>query len=150
MPKSGHGERGAVLVEFALVVTFLCLVVFGVITFGILLGYRQNLTQAATEAARAASVQQDRSDQVTAALSAATSALDELDHRCGSTPQDGITCTVSSVFACPDDTDLACRTVTVTLDNDQHSVVPKVPLLSAFIPHQLHATTTVIVPGTPP
>ena len=133
------------LVEFALVVTFLCLVVFGTISFGILLGYRQNLTQAATEAARAASVQQDPTEQERAALAAATSALDELHHTCGTTPQAGITCTVSSVFACPDDTTLACRTVTVTLDNDQHAVVPKVPLLSEFIPHQLHATTTVIV-----
>ena len=34
--------------EMALVVTFLPLVVFGIISFGILLGYRQNLTQAAT------------------------------------------------------------------------------------------------------
>jgi Flp pilus assembly protein TadG len=150
MADNRRGQGGAVLVEFALVVTFLCLVVFGIITFGILLGYRQNLTQAATEAARAASVQQDQSDQESAALAAATSALDELDHRCSSTPQAGITCTVSSVFACPDDTTLACRTVTVTLDNDLHPVVPKVPLLSSFIPSKLHATTTVIVPGSPP
>ena len=150
MQDQRRGQRGAVLVEFALVVTFLCLVVFGTITFGILLGYRQNLTQAATEAARAASVQQNEHDQETAALAAATSALDELDHRCSATPQAGITCTVSPVFACPDDTSLACRTITVTLDNDLHSVVPKVPLLSAFIPHKLHSTTTVIVPGSPP
>ncbi len=143
-------ERGAVLVEMALVVTFLALVVFGIISFGILLGYRQNLTQAATEAARAASVQQDQDEQKTAALAAATSALDELDHTCGTTPDHGITCTVSDVFACPSDTTLACRTITVTLDNDKHSVVPKVPLLSAVIPSQLHATTTVIVPGSPP
>src|SRR4051794_8318244 len=115
-------DRGAVLVEFALVVSLLCLIVFGIISFGILLGYRQNLTQAATEAARAASVQQDQGDQVNAALAAAPSALDELDNRCSSTPQGGITCTVSAVFACPEDTTLACRTVTVTLDNDKYSV----------------------------
>jgi Flp pilus assembly protein TadG len=150
MRDNANEQRGAVLVEFALVVTFLCLVVFGIFSFGILLGYRQNLTQAATEAARAASVQQDPDEQETAALAAATSALDELDHTCGSTPQAGLTCTVSDAFACPSDTTLACRTVTVTLDNDRHSVVPNVPLLSAFIPHQLHATTTVIVPGSPP
>jgi Flp pilus assembly protein TadG len=145
-----RSERGAVLVEFALVVTFLCLVVFGIITFGILLGYRQNLTQAATEGARAASVQQNPDKQETAALAAATSALDELHHTCGSTPDAGLTCTVSDIFACPSDTTLACRTVTVELDNDEHSVVPNVPLLSTFIPHQLTATTTVIVPGSPP
>jgi Flp pilus assembly protein TadG len=143
-------QRGAVLVEMALVVTFLCLVVFGIISFGILLGYRQNLTQAATEAARAASVQQDPDDQKAAALAAATSALGELDHTCGTTPEAGLTCTVSDIFACPSDTTLACRTVTVTLDNGAHSVVPKVPLLSTFIPDQLHAKTTVIVPGSPP
>jgi Flp pilus assembly protein TadG len=139
-----------VLVEMALVVTFLSLVVFGIISFGILLGYRQNLTQAATEAARAASVQQDQSKQVDAALTAATSALDELDHRCGATPEAGLTCSVSSLFACPTDTTKACRKVTVTLDNGEHAVVPRVPFLSAFIPDKLEATTTVIVPGNPP
>jgi Flp pilus assembly protein TadG len=145
-----QGQRGAVLVEMALVVTFLSLFIFGIISFGILLGYRQNLTQAATEAARAASVVQDQDDQKNAALTAATSALGELDHKCGTTPEAGLTCTVSAVFACPTDVTLACRTVTVTLDNDKHAVVPKVPLLSTFIPHELHATTTVIVPGSPP
>jgi Flp pilus assembly protein TadG len=150
MPNSAHREHGVVLVEMALVVTFLSLVVFGIISFGILLGYRQNLTQAATEAARAASVQQDQSKQVDAALTAATAALDELDHRCGTSPDAGLTCSVSAVFACPTDMTLACRTITVTLDNGQHAVVPRVPLLSTFIPDKLHATTTVIVPGSPP
>jgi len=150
VPKSSRREHGAVLVEMALVVTFLSLVVFGIISFGILLGYRQNLTQAATEGARAASVQQAQSKQVSAALTAATAALDELHHQCGSTPSAGLTCNVSAVFACPTDATLACRTVTVTLDNKQHAVVPRIPLLSAFIPNQLHATTTVIVPGSPP
>ena len=150
MGKSRRGQHGAVLVEMALVVTFLSLVVFGIISFGILLGYRQNLTQAATEGARAASVQQDQSKQANAALTAATAALDELNHKCGTTPDAGLTCTVSSVFACPTDATLACRTVTVTLDNDEHAVVPRVPLLSNFIPKQLHAATTVIVPGSPP
>jgi Flp pilus assembly protein TadG len=150
MPNSRHREHGVVLVEMALVVTFLSLVVFGIISFGILLGYRQNLTQAATEAARAASVQQDQSRQVDAALTAATAALDELDHRCGTAPDAGLTCTVSGVFACPADTTLACRTVTITLDNGEHAIVPRVPLLSSFIPDELHAKTTVIVPGSPP
>jgi len=37
--KSRRGQHGAVLGEMALVVTFLSLVVFGIISFGILLGY---------------------------------------------------------------------------------------------------------------
>jgi hypothetical protein len=67
------------------VVTFLSLVVF--ISFGILVGYRQNLTQAAT------------------------SALGELHHTCGTTRESGLT---GTVFACPSDTTLACRTGAVT------------------------------------
>ena len=90
MSSRRHEQRGAVLVEMALVVTFLALVVFGIICFGILLGYRQNLTQAATEAARAASVEQNQDNQKTAALAAATSALGELHHTCGSTPESGM------------------------------------------------------------
>jgi Flp pilus assembly protein TadG len=143
-------EHGVVLVEMALVVTFLSLVIFGIISFGILLGFRQNLTQAATEAARAASVQPVQSKQAADALTAATGALDELGNHCGTEPVDGLTCRVSDVFACPTDPTLACRTITISLDNESHAVVPRIPLLSAFIPHTLDATSTVIVPGSPP
>jgi Flp pilus assembly protein TadG len=150
MAETRHEEQGAVLVEMALVVTLLALIIFGIISFGILLGFRQNLTQAATEAARAASVQQVQSKQAADALAAATAALDELGNHCGTDPVDGLTCRVSDVFACPTDPTLACRTITITLDNESHAIVPRIPLLSAFIPHTLHATSTVIVPGSPP
>jgi Flp pilus assembly protein TadG len=37
MARTRHDEQGAVLVEMALVVTLLALIIFGIISFGILL-----------------------------------------------------------------------------------------------------------------
>lgn len=51
-----RGERGAAAVEFALVVPILCLLLFGIIAYGMMLTFRQNLSQAAAEGARAAAV----------------------------------------------------------------------------------------------
>ena len=52
-------DRGAAAVEFALVVPFLLLLVFATISFGMMLSFRQTLSQAATEGARAAAVESD-------------------------------------------------------------------------------------------
>lgn len=142
-------ERGAALVEMALVVTLLGYLVFGVISFGILLSYRQNLTQAATEGARAASVELLAADQVSAASNAADAAVSELGLTCAAEDHDGLRCTVSAVVPCPQDSTKACRTVTVRLDNDEHAVVPQLPGLSAVIPRTLTVSSTVIVPGDP-
>ena len=49
-------ERGAAAVEFALVVPLLLLLIFGIISYGMMLSFRQGLTQAASEGARAAAV----------------------------------------------------------------------------------------------
>ncbi len=46
-------ERGAAAVEFALVVPLLLTLVFGIISYGYLLSFRQSLSQAAAEGARA-------------------------------------------------------------------------------------------------
>ncbi len=52
----GGRSRGQALVEFALVLPILALVLFGIIVFGIGVFYQQQLTNAAREAARYASI----------------------------------------------------------------------------------------------
>ena len=47
-------QRGTALVEFALVGSLLCLLVFGLIEFGVILAVKSSVTQAASEGARAA------------------------------------------------------------------------------------------------
>jgi Flp pilus assembly protein TadG len=49
-------ERGAAAVEFAIIVPFLCFLLFAIISYGYMLSFRQALSQAAAEGARAAAV----------------------------------------------------------------------------------------------
>src|SRR3954471_22991764 len=73
-----RAEGGAAAVEFALVAPLLLLLVFGVISYGYMLSFRQALSQGAAEGARAAAVSPypDASDKETAALDAINDALD--------------------------------------------------------------------------
>jgi Flp pilus assembly protein TadG len=56
LSRLAHNESGSVLIEFALVATVLLILVFGVIDFGRFLFTANNLTAAAREGARFASV----------------------------------------------------------------------------------------------
>src|SRR4051794_32788901 len=47
-------ERGAAMVEFAIVLVMLSMLLFGIISFGVALSAKQTVTQAAAEGARAA------------------------------------------------------------------------------------------------
>lgn len=51
-----RSDRGAAALEFALVSVPLLYLVFGIIIFGIMLGFRQNVSQSAAEGARAAAI----------------------------------------------------------------------------------------------
>jgi hypothetical protein len=54
--RHARGERGAVLVEFALVVVMLFFVLYGIVAFGMTMALRQSMGQATGEAVRAAIV----------------------------------------------------------------------------------------------
>src|SRR5919106_4138712 len=57
-------QRGASLVEFSITITMLLTIVFGIITYGVLLSFKAGMTQAAAQGARAAAVEdwQDAED----------------------------------------------------------------------------------------
>ena len=65
-PEQGTGERGAAVVELALVLPLLLFVLFGVIDFGRMLNAQLTLTEAAREGARAAALGQDANARVQA------------------------------------------------------------------------------------
>lgn len=52
--RTGQGDRGAAAVEFAIVVPLVLLVIFEVISWGYMFSFRQALSQATDEGARAA------------------------------------------------------------------------------------------------
>ena len=64
--KWDHGERGAAAVEFALVVSLLLLIVFGIVAFGRVYSELEVMESAAREGARAAAVRSP--DQIVAAV----------------------------------------------------------------------------------
>ena len=55
--RRGEDERGAELLEFALVVVLLISLLYGIITYGVILAAQATVTQAAADAARAGIVQ---------------------------------------------------------------------------------------------
>src|SRR5690242_12463887 len=68
-PRRCEGEAGTALVEMAFILAPLCLPLFGIIVYGYLMSFRQNMTQAAAEGARAGAIappDNDPNDHTTA------------------------------------------------------------------------------------
>jgi Flp pilus assembly protein TadG len=134
------GERGAAAVEFALVVPVLLLLVFGIIGYGYLLSFRQALSQAAAEGARAAAVQPaGTSPTVLQSVMAAAvnEALDSYGVRCAGTAlqhevdgtwQPAGTCDLTTP-ACPGNTTVTCASVALSYTYGDDPLTPDVPLV---------------------
>ncbi|MEI5675823.1 MULTISPECIES: TadE family protein [unclassified Nocardioides] len=143
-------ERGAAALEFALVVPFLLLIVFGIISFGFMLGFRQSLSQAATEGARAAAVQLDPSARTADATAAVTDALAGVGVTCtsGVLFRDATaagTCAVGTATACAGAPAHNCVTVTLTYRYAANPAVPSLPGVGAAMPDELTYAATVRV-----
>lgn len=122
-------ERGAAAVELALVLPILLLLVFGIIAYGYMLSFRQGISQAAAEGARAAAVAQSDADRLTQARSAVNAALAPNSVSCSgsSLVRSGSTvgtCTIAVATCTGEASTIRC--VTVTLDYDYKNY----PLLS--------------------
>lgn len=132
-------ERGAAAIEFALVMVPLLLIVFGIISFGVMLSFRQTLSQAATEGARAAAVELNAGNREAEGLAAINDALNSIDMACG---QDGLVCDVGDPTACGT---AECVTVTLTYPYRANPIVPSVPLIELTLPEVLEYSATVRV-----
>lgn len=75
-PLNRHARRGAVVVEFALVLPLLALLVFGIIEFGHVFFVRQGLINAARVGARTATLSMDDAQRVSLVMARAQQALD--------------------------------------------------------------------------
>lgn len=139
-----HGdERGVAAVETALVLCFVVLpIVFGIISYGYMLTFRQSLSQAATEGARAAAVKavngtlaQREAMQTTAAQGAVNEAVGTFSStlQCG---QAYLTCDIT-FHSCPDVSPSGCVEVKVGYPYRDHSLLPTVPGLGVILPSNL-------------
>lgn len=122
-------DRGAAAVEFALVAPILILLVFGVISYGYMLSFRQALSQGVAEGARAGAVwpvgydvSQDAAREA-AALARIEEALGSYGVGCSTT---GVTCSVQVVDC---DAGNKCLSVTVSYPYGDRPLTPDVPLV---------------------
>jgi Flp pilus assembly protein TadG len=131
-------ERGAAAVEFALVVPLLLMLVFGIISYGYMLSFRQSISQAAAEGARAAAVATSDSDRQAVAYDAVEDAL-------------GATCAVDAdpLTCSADASDACCLAVTVTWDYAGDDTKPKL-MFKFALPKTLSYTSTVQVSTVEP
>ncbi|GEP36937.1 hypothetical protein NPS01_06000 [Nocardioides psychrotolerans] len=127
--RSGRrAERGAAALEFALIAPLLMLMLIGIITYGYMLSFRQSLSQAAAEGARAAAVAPLSANRAALATSAVGSAMGVA---CGSTY---LTCTVTFPTTC------TCVSVTVTHSYKADPSKPVFLGLGLVIPDKLTYT----------
>ncbi len=148
-PRRGRGDDGTAILEFALVGVLLMTLVFGIITFGAILSFRQDVTRAAAEGARGGAVAiplvagQSFS---TAAQTAATAAVNDAVKGMGKSftttgcSRTGMTCT-ATIAPCATQTSYNCVTVTVSFDYQHNKIYGDIPVVSAFYPKTISATS---------
>jgi Flp pilus assembly pilin Flp len=146
--REGHPRRrtdnGAAAVEFALVLPLLVLLLFGIISYGVMLSFRQSLSQAAAEGARAAAVTFLEADKQDEAIDAVDQALDSFGLTCAAPNlmEDGDDvgdCLVSSPGVCtPVAADgVKCVTVELVFAYRDNPIVPSFPGVGYVMPEQL-------------
>lgn len=122
-------DRGAAAVEFALIAPILVLLVFGIISYGYMLSFRQALSQGAAEAARAGAVWPVGYDatQDAARIAAARARVDEALGSYGvSCTTTGVTCAIAVVDC---DSGSKCLAVTLTYPYEARPLTPDMPLV---------------------
>lgn len=128
-------QSGAAAVEFALVVGLFVFVLYGLISFGMILATKQRVTNAAAEGARAAVGQTNAADAKNAAVARVLAAgLPAGSYSIG--PGAG----EPTVGACGSN---QCITVTVTYNLAGNPVVPPAPGLGLVTPNTISSTAVV-------
>ena len=138
-PRRRHDQRGAALVEFSIASVVLLMLLFGIISYGYVLSFKQGLTQAAAEGARAAAVVSNASAPGIAAA-AVVPALGAFSKNCSSA---GMSCTYSTLAADTGCAAGACIRVQISYDYKNHPLMPKFPGLGLLLPDTLTSTSIV-------
>lgn len=163
--RHGEDERGAELLEFALVVVLLITLLYGIITYGVILAAQSTVTQAAADAARSGIVQGTGNQTVggqsvsTAAYTAVQQASTDLGWMnkgaCteivnGVTVATGagaVTCSALTE-SCPSNAANTCLSVTVSYNYGASPLFPEMPGLSVITPSTI-SSTNVLQLSTP-
>ncbi len=131
-------ERGAAAVEFALIAPLLIILVFGIISYGYMLSFRQGMSQGASEGARAGAVWAAayQTTQDAARIAAATTQINNALTSYGVSCSSGAVCAVT-IGACGT---AKCVTVKVSYPYAAEPLTPSFPLVP--LPDTLTYTAT--------
>lgn len=148
-PHRSRGDDGAALVEFALVSILLFMLVFGIITYGLVLSFKQDMTRAAAEGARAGAVALPVGAQTPAeaATAAADNAVSEAVREFGGSfsgtgcAREGMACGPATVGPCGAEPTRQCVTVHLEFDYDEFPLYGRLPFISAVLPDKVAASS---------
>ena len=132
-------ESGAALVEFALVVGLFVFILYGLISFGMILAQKQKITNASAEAARSAVGETTDANAIAVATARVTKLLGAPgSYKIGPDPAGKPT-----VAACTPPAVGSCITVTITYDYQNHPIVPPAPIIDHVLPKTFASTAVV-------
>ncbi|SFA80639.1 TadE-like protein [Collimonas sp. OK607] len=130
------GQHGVAAIEFAFIFPIFFLMLYGIITYGMIFLAQQSMTLAAEEGARAALrytvVDADRGTAACATVTPLVSWLVHVD-----------TCTPPAPMPCAASSSARCITVKVTYPYTTHPLVPSLPGMGIALPTTLGSSATV-------
>ena len=142
-----HDERGAEMVEFAFVVVLLIALLYGIVSYGLILSAQSTVTNAAADAARAGIIAAS-----TAQATAEGQAANDLGwmgkgqcyqpHQIPTpvgTPSATLTC-VATQAPCASNASNLCLSVTVTYQYSQNPLFPELPGMGVITPSTISST----------
>lgn len=135
--RSCHDERGAEMVEFAFVVVLLIALLYGIITYGLILAAQATVTQAAADGARSGII--SAGTAVATAQAQAGTDVGWMNQGVCGTSGTAITC-VASVIPCPSNANNNCLKVTVTYNYASSPLFPELPGLGVITPSTISST----------
>lgn len=140
------GATGTAIIELSLALGLLVMLLFGIISFGLTLSFRQTLTQATNEAARAASVTPSTPPTLPRerAETVVNRVMESQDTGCDDGR--GLTCSFVTA-ACPDEPSRRCMTIRLTYDLLNHPRVLTVPGVDRLMPEVIESTVVIEVAG---
>jgi len=127
------------MVEFAFVVVLLIALLYGIISYGLILAAQATITQAAADGARAGIVASSTAI-ATAEAQSGTDVGWMNKGACG-TASTTITC-VASEAPCPSNANNQCLTVTVTYNYNSNPLFPELPGMGVITPSTISSINT--------
>ena len=127
------------MVEFAIVVVLLLMLLYGIITYGLILAAQSTITSAAADAARAGLAS---ATPIATAEAQAGTDLGWMDKGTCGTAGTTLTC-VATEEPCPSNSALQCLKVTVTYNYSSSPLFPELPGLGVITPSSITSTNVV-------